>query len=180
MRSRWALSKPFDERMDRSRLTDCKHFDATVGKIPRVAATIELLCALTRRGAVENALHAPGHVTAPCNDRRQGRSTRVAAGLGRAERFCSFVAGRDGVAPSFAVSAPFQAVFRAIQQSFGFVQLLRSGFLGTGVARRADGLAGVAHLLNGRAGTRGERESRDHENSPDASDVSHGGFFNRP
>ena len=180
MRGRWALSEPFDERVDRSRISDCEHFDSAVRKIPRVAPTTELLCALTGRGAVENALHAPGHVTAPCNDRRQGGSTRVAAGLGRAERFCSFVAGRDGAAPSFAVSAPFQAVFSAIQQSFGFIQLLRSCFLGTGVARRADGLAGVAHLLNGRAGARSEREGRGHENYPDASDVGHGGFFNRP
>ena len=52
--------------------------------------------------------------------------------------------------------------------------------VGTGVTRRPDGLAGIAHLLNGRASARRERERRDHENSPDASRVSHGGFFNRP
>ena len=69
MRSRWALSEPFDERMDGNRITDREHFDATVRKIPRVAATTEILCTLPRRSTVENALHAPGHVTAPCNDR---------------------------------------------------------------------------------------------------------------
>jgi hypothetical protein len=79
-----------------------------------------------------------------------------------------------------AIVAPFQAVLGAVQQGLGFIQLLRSCALGTGVARGADGLAGVAHFLNGRADTRSERESRDYKNSPDASDVGHGGFFNRP
>jgi hypothetical protein len=51
------------------RLANSEHFDAAVGKIARVAATTELLRTLPRRGAIENALHAPGYETAPCDDR---------------------------------------------------------------------------------------------------------------
>ena len=102
----WTPAEPFDECMNRSGLADSDYFDAAIRKIARVTATTELLRALPRRGAIENALHAPGHVTAPRDDRRQGNSTRVAAGLGGTERFGSFVPCRDGIAPSFAISAP--------------------------------------------------------------------------
>ncbi len=110
MRGGWALAEPLDQRLYRCGLADCEYFDATVGKIARVAATTELLRPLASRRAIENALHAPGHVTAPCDEGRQENSTRVAAGLGGAKRFRGFVARRLGVAPRLAIRAPFQAV----------------------------------------------------------------------
>jgi len=66
---RRALPEPFDECVDRSGLANSKHFDAAVRKIVRVAAATELVRTLSRRGAIENALHAPGYETAPCDDR---------------------------------------------------------------------------------------------------------------
>jgi hypothetical protein len=64
-----ALSEPLDESMNGGGLTNGKHLDATVRKIVRVAATAKLLRTLPRRGAIENALHAPGYETAPCDER---------------------------------------------------------------------------------------------------------------
>jgi hypothetical protein len=63
------LSEPFDQSVNRSGLANSQHFDAAVRKVVRVAATAELLRTLPCRGAIENALHAPGYETAPCDDR---------------------------------------------------------------------------------------------------------------
>src|SRR5688572_1429732 len=120
MRGGWALSEPLDQRMYRRGLADCEYFDTTIRKVARVAAATELLRPLASRCAIENALHAPGHVTAPCNEGRQGNSTRVAAGLGCAERFRGFVARRLRIAPRLAIRAPLQAVLSADQQRLGF------------------------------------------------------------
>src|SRR5688572_6537891 len=176
MRGGWALSEPLDQRMYRRGLADCEYFAATVRKVARVAATTELLRPLASRCAIENALHAPGHVTAPCDEGRQGNSTRVTAGLGGAERFRSFVARGLGIAPCLAICAPLQTVLGPDQQRFGFAELLRRHLFRSGVARRANGLAGVAHLLNGRAGARREREARDHDKCRHANVESHGDF----
>ena len=46
-----------------------------------------------------------------------------------AERFRGLVARGDGIAPCFAVRAPLQAVLGAIQQRFGFAELLRRRLL---------------------------------------------------
>jgi hypothetical protein len=45
--------------------------------------------------------------------------------------------------------------------------------------RGADRLPRIAHLLNGRAGARRERERRD-DDCQHSRAVGHGGFFNRP
>src|SRR5688572_18910032 len=157
-------------------LADCEYFDTTIRKVARVAPATELLRPLASRCAIENALHAPGHITAPCNESRQENSTRVAAGLGCAERFRGFVARSLGIAPRLAICAPFQAVLGPDQQRFGFAELLRRSLFRSGVARRANGLPGVAHLLNGRAGARREREAREHDDCRLANVESHGDF----
>ncbi len=91
-----------------------------------------------------------------------GDSARVAAGLRGAERFSRFVASSDGIAPCFAIGAPLETVFGAIQEGFCLVQLLWRRFFGAGIACGPDGLTRIAHLLHGRAGAGRECERRDH------------------
>ena len=61
------MSEPLDQRVYCRGLADCEYFDTTIRKVARVAAATELLRPLASRCAIENALHAPGHVTAPCD-----------------------------------------------------------------------------------------------------------------
>jgi hypothetical protein len=66
---RWrALPEPLDQGAYGGGLADGEHLDSAIRKVARVAAATQLLRTLTRRRAIENALHAPGHVTAPRND----------------------------------------------------------------------------------------------------------------
>src|SRR5690554_5789575 len=92
--------------------------------------------------------------------RRSARSVAIAY-LRGIERLGRLAARRDRVAARIAVSPALEIRLRAFEQRLCLVERLRDDLVGAGIASRLDRLTRVAHLLNGSARARGQRDACD-------------------